>query len=140
MDSEEDIIRLNLDQERQAYQARLEAEQEEREPGTTGPQKMGLIFFIGGLFFCVIGDLIDFFTAGTIGWLIGLFIDTALLVMFGLSKAGRKQLKRMLVGLVGESFPIIATLPLRTIFLIWAFIKSRSKIVAEATSVAQKAF
>ena len=128
LDYDEDMIKLNLDQERQAYQAQLEAEQEEREPGTTGPKKMGLIFFAIAGILCVVADVIDFFTGGTIGWFIGLFVDGILLLMFGLSSAGRKQFKRIIGGLVGESFPIIATLPLRTIFLCWAFISSRSKI------------
>ena len=134
-ESDEDLIKLNLDQERTEYNLRMAAEQEEREPHSTKPvEKMSLLFFIGALFFCVIGDLIDFFTAGTIGWLIGLFIDAILALMFGLSKAGRKQFKRMAVGLIGESFPIIAMLPLRTIFLIWSFISSHSKVAGRISS------
>ena len=138
-ESEDDLIKLNLDQARNEYNMRMAAEQEEREPYSTKPEeKMGLLFFIAALFFSVIGDLIDFFTAGTIGWLIGLFIDGILALMFGLSKAGRKQFKRMLVAFVGESIPIIGMLPFRTIFLIWSFISSRSKIAKKLTSVAQK--
>ncbi len=129
----EEVLKLKLDQERTEYNQRLATEQEEREPYSTKPaEKMGLLFFIFAMFFCVIGDLIDFFTGGTIGWLIGLFIDGILALMFGLSKAGRKQFKRMAVGLIGESFPIIATLPLRTIFLIWSFVSSHSKMARKA--------
>ena len=138
-DTEEDSIKLNLDQARNEYNLRMAAEQEEREPYSTKPEeKMGLLFFITGLFFCVIGDLVDFFTAGTIGWLTGLLIDAILALMFGLSKSGRKQFKRMLVAFVGESIPIIGMLPFRTIFLIWSFISSRSEIAKKLTSVAQK--
>lgn len=128
-ETDEDLIKLNLDQARNEYNLRMAAEQEEREPYSTKPQKkMGLIFVAFAGILCVVGDAIDLFTAGTIGWLIGLFIDAILALMFGLSSAGRKQFKRMAVGLFGESIPIIAMFPLRTGFLCWAFISSRSKI------------
>lgn len=137
---DEDIIKLNLDQERQAYQAQLEAEREQEEPSTEEPdKKMGLLFFLAALFFSVIGDLIDFFTAGTIGWLVGLFIDGILILMFGLSQSGRKQFKRMAIAFVGESIPIVAILPLRTIFLIWSFVGSRSKIIKKVENKVSRA-
>lgn len=127
--TEEDTIRLNLSQERQAYELQLQAEQEEREPDPTKPtEKMGFFFFVAGLLLCVVGDLIDFFTGGTIGWLVGIFIDLILLAMFGMSRSGRGQIKKILIAVVGESIPVVDMLPLRTIFLCWSFIKSRSKI------------
>ncbi|GEM_PF-4825653 len=138
MDSEEDIIKLNLDRERQAYQARMEAEQEEREPGTTGPEKMSLLLFLPLLFICVIGDLIDIFTVGTIGWVVGLFIDAILLIATGLSRAGRKQFKRILIGAAADSFPLVAFLPFRSIFLVWAFIKSRNEKAQYLAEMAEK--
>ena len=137
-ETEEDMVRLNLDQDRQAYQLQLQAEQEEREPySTKPPEKMGLMFFVIGLFFSVIGDVIDFFTAGTFGWLVGLFIDAILLLMFGLSKSGRKQFKRVVIAVLGESIPVINMLPFRSIIMIWSFIKSRNKIARKVTSTAK---
>jgi len=138
LDVDEDMIKLNLDQERQAYQARLQEEQEEREPGTTGPEKMSLLLFLPLLFLCVVGDLIDIFTAGTIGWGIGLFIDAVLLISTGLSKSGRKQFKRILIGAVADSFPFVAFLPFRSIFLVWAFIKSRSEAAQHLAEMGEK--
>ena len=138
LDVDEDMIKLNLDQERQAYQARLQEEQEEREPGTTGTEKMGLLLFLPLLFLCVIGDLIDIFTAGTIGWLIGLFIDGILLITIGLTRAGRKQFVRVLIGVFGDSWPFLAIMPFRTAGLVWAFISSRSKIAKKVSSVTKK--
>lgn len=135
---DEDVIKLNLEQQRQEYQARIQAEQEKQESEKLEPKKMGLVFFIAALFFSVIGDLIDFFTGGTIGWLIGLFIDAILALMFGMSSSGRKQFKKMVVGFVGESIPFVAMFPFRTITTIWSFISSRSKIAKKLTSVAQK--
>lgn len=137
-DTEEDIIKLNLDQERTEYNLRMVAEQEEREPYSTKPEeKMGIFFFLAALTLSVIGDLIDFFTAGTIGWLIGLLIDGILAMMFGFSSSGRKQFKKMLIAFIGESIPFIAMLPFRTITTIWSFISSRSKIAKKLTSRAQ---
>ncbi len=134
---EDDMIKLRLDQERRADQ--LQAEKKAQESPTAKPkEKMGLIFFLTALFLSIVGDLIDFFTGGTIGWFVGLFIDAILALMFGLSKSGRKQFKRMAIALVGESIPIIDMLPLRTIFLIWSYIKSRSKIIENIDSAAHK--
>lgn len=118
---DEETIKLNLNDERVKYQARIEAEKNYKEQ-----DKMGVVFFAIMLALCVIGDGIDVFTGGTFGWLIGLFIDAVLLISTGLTKAGRKQFKRILVGALGDSIPILAFLPFRSIFLVWAFIKSRS--------------
>ena len=134
----DDITRLNLDQERRAYQNKLEAEQKEQEMVDSEPEKIGLIFFSVALFLSVVGDLIDFFTVGTIGWLTGLLIDGILALIFGMSKSGRKQFKRMLVAFMAESIPFINMLPFRTIFTIWSFIKSRSKVARRMASVASK--
>jgi len=90
------------------------------------------------MFFCVIGDVIDFFTAGTIGWLIGIFIDLILLALLGISKSGRKQWKKWVTGLVGESIPIVAVLPLRSISLIWSFIFSRSAKLQTVSGLASR--
>ncbi len=101
-------------------QKRSEAEAQEKES-----RKMGVMFFSLLLILCVIGDLIDIFTAGTVGWLVGLFIDAVLLIATGLSKSGRKQFKRIVIGVIGDSIPILAILPFRSFFLTWSFINSR---------------
>ncbi len=94
------------------------------------PVPMGVIFFGILLIICLIADLIDIFTGGTVGWVIGLFVDLILLIFIGISKSGRKQFKRILAGIVGDSIPIVAFLPFRTVFLIWAFMSSRPKLMA----------
>ncbi|MDO8496458.1 MAG: hypothetical protein Q7S43_03315, partial [bacterium] len=80
------------------------------------------------LLLCVVADFIDMLTVGTIGWLIGLFVDAILLLSFGLSKGGRKQFKRMVVGVIGDSIPILAILPFRSFFLVWSYVKSRYEL------------
>lgn len=94
------------------------------------PVPMGVIFFIILLIICLIADLIDIFTGGTLGWVIGLFVDFILLILIGISKSGRKQFKRILAGIIGDSIPFVAFLPLRSIFLIWAFMSSRPKLMS----------
>lgn len=94
------------------------------------PVPMGIIFFAFLLIIVLIVDLLDIFTGGTIGWVVGLFVDFILLILIGISKSGRKQFKRIFVGVIGDSIPIVAFLPLRSIFLIWAFISSRPKLMS----------
>jgi hypothetical protein len=139
LDTDEDVIRLNLSQEREAYNMQLAAEQEEREPDSTQPQeKMSGLFFFAALTLSVIGDLIDFFTGGTIGWLVGLGIDALLAIMFGTSNSGRKQLKKMAIAILAETIPFIDVLPFRTIFTIWSFISSRSTVAQKLASKISK--
>lgn len=100
-------------------------DREENQPQE--PAKMGIMMFAILLILCVIADLVDFFTVGTIGWLVGLFVDAILLLSVGLSKGGRKQFKRIVIGVVGDTIPVLAVLPFRSLFLIWAFVKSRQE-------------
>ncbi len=127
-----------LESDRAVSQVEQERAEEEKSNQPQKSEKMGVMFFSILLLLFIIGDLIDFFTAGTIGWLIGLFIDGIGLLATGMSKAGRKQFKRIVVGLIGDSIPILAILPFRSIFLTWGFIKSRSTTVQSISSVAQK--
>lgn len=122
--------------QQQNYQEQLEADRaatqtEPEQPGQEDlpePAKMGIMFFAILLILCVIADLVDFFTVGTIGWLIGLFVDAILLLSVGLSKGGRKQFKRIVIGVIGDSIPVLAILPFRSLFLIWSFVKSRQAL------------
>ena len=137
MADNEDIIRLNLEQARQQDQAQLAAQQEEE--GVTQPQeKMSGVFFFAALTLSVIGDLIDFFTGGTLGWLTGLAIDAILALMFGASNSGRKQLKKMAIAFLAETIPFIDVLPFRTIFTIWSFVSSRSALAQKVASKISK--
>lgn len=104
----------------------------QREPETTAPEpespkKIGVMFFFILLILCVMADFIDLLTLGTVGWLFGLFVDAVLLVSVGLSKAGRRQFKRTLVGVIGDTIPFLNIMPLRSLFFIWSFIKSREE-------------
>ncbi len=128
-----------LESDRALYQAKQEREEEEKKNQPQNPEKMGIMFFAILLLLCVIGDLIDIFTGGTIGWFIGLFIDAIVLLATGLSKAGRKQFKRIIIGIIGDSIPILAFLPFRSIFLTWGFIKSRSSTAQKLSSRLSKA-
>ncbi len=129
----EQLVANRLAARQEAQQARIAELAEEQTALKNQQVPMSLGIFVPLLFLCVIGDFIDVITGGTIGWLIGLFIDAIILIVTGLSKAGRKQFKRIVIGLIGETIPIIDILPFRSIFLTWGFIKSRSSI-AQALS------
>ena len=112
--------------------ARLEEESKK-------PVPMSWLLFLFMLLISVILDVIDIFTGGTIGWLIGIFGDLLLLAFVGISKSGRKQFKKIIIGLLGDSIPIVAFLPIRSIFLVWAFMSSRSTKLQAVGQIASKA-
>jgi len=116
-----------LESNRALYQTEQEREAEEKENQPQQTPQMDTMFFAILLILCIVADFIDIITVGTIGWLVGLFVDAILLFSVGLSKGGRKQFKRMLIGVIGETLPIplLAILPFRSLFLIWSFVKSR---------------
>ena len=119
-----------LESDRAISQAEQERKDEEIKNQPQKPEKMGIMFFSILLLLCVVADFIDMITVGTIGWLVGLFVDAVLLLASGLSKAGRKQFKRILLGVIGETIPIpfLAILPFRSLFLTWSFIQSRHEL------------
>mgnify|MGYP001576652138 FL=1 len=127
-----------LESDRALYQTESDKEAEDKKNQSEAPAQMDTMLFAILLLLCVIADLIDIFTVGTLGWLVGLFVDAVLLLSIGLSKNGRKQFKRIVIGVVGDSIPILAVLPFRSIFLIWGFIKSRSATAQSISSVAHK--
>lgn len=112
--------------ERQRQQPAPEFIQEEPATPTDGVEPIGWVMFFCLALVSLIGDGVEIFTAGTLGWFVGLLCDGILLVILGFTKSGKKQFRRVLVGLFGELIPIVNVLPLRTAFIIWAFIKSRS--------------
>ena len=109
-----------------------EADKEEgrKENPANDSQKMGVMFFSILFLLCVIADFIDMITVGTIGWLVGLLVDAVLLLSAGISKGGRKQFKKILLGVIGETIPIpfLAILPFRSLFLVWSFVNSRYEL------------
>lgn len=111
----------------------------QNKPSQALDEPMGLTFFVFFLIFCILADLIDVFTLGTVGWVTGFFVDAILLLATGLSRSSRRQFKRIVVGVLGDSIPLINVLPFRSIFLTWAFIKSQSsKISTIASSVSSE--
>ena len=127
-----------LESDRALSQTESEQQEKDSENQPETPARMGTMMFAILLLLCVVADIIDILTAGTIGWLVGLFVDAVLLLSIGLSKSGRKQFKRIVIGVIGDSIPILAVLPFRSIFLIFGFIKSRSTTIQSISSVAQK--
>ncbi len=113
-----------LETDRAISQREVDRE-EEKKNQPKEPTKIGTMMFLVLLLLCVVADLTDIVTVGTVGWLIGLFVDAILLLTLGMSKGGRKQFKRMLVGVIGDSIPILSILPFRSFFLVWSFVKSR---------------
>jgi hypothetical protein len=116
---------------------RLWAEEELARQQEQTKAKMGWGVFLIALILSLIADAAEFFTAGTIGWFVGLFVDLILLAMLGFSTAGRKQFKKWIWGPVIEKIPILAAIPfIRVGFLIWAFISSRSKKLQAISKIA----
>jgi len=116
---------------------RLWAEEDlARQQGET-KARMGWGIFLIALILSLIADVVEFFTAGTLGWFVGLIVDLILLAMLGFSKAGKKQFKKWIWGPLIETIPILSTIPLfRVAFLIWAFVSSRSKKLQAVSEVA----
>ncbi len=120
-----------LESDRALAQAETDREEEDKENQPKEPPKMGWGIFIFAMFLSVIADTIEIFTLGTIGWVTGLVIDFILFIALGFSKAARKQWQKLLGALFVESFPILNTLPLRSVMITWSFIASRPKLMSK---------
>jgi len=123
----EQQIGEQLERERNISRVDIEGEEQKEQNQPEKLERMGIVFFTILLLLCVVADFIDMLTAGTIGWLVGLFVDGILLLATGLTKAGRKQFKKIVAGIIGEKIPFVNILPLRSFFLIWSFVKSRQE-------------
>ena len=127
-----------LESDRALSQNEQEREEENKENQPETSAKMDTMLFAILLLLCVVADLVDMITVGTIGWVMGLFVDAVLLLAVGLSKGGRKQFKRIIIGIIGEKIPVINILPFRSLFLIWSFVKSRSATIQSVSTVSHK--
>ncbi len=143
MPTQEESYKYALEEDR--ARQRLLAEEDSARQQEEVEARMGWGIFLTALILSLVADAAEFFTAGTLGWFVGLVIDLILLLMLGLSTAGRKQFKKWIWGPVIETVPLLSTFPfIRVAFLIWSFVSSRSKklrAVAEiaSTGLAKKA-
>ena len=127
-ENQEQNYQEQLESDRALSQIETEKEEEQKENQSETPAKMDTMMFAILLLLCVIGDFRDVLAVGTIGWLMGFFVGGILLLAIGLSKGGRKQFKRMVIGVIGASIPILAFLTFRSFFLVWSFVKSRYEL------------
>jgi hypothetical protein len=121
----EEYRRNQLDWARQTDQKKIN----QQLPIPEKPISLGIFLF--GLFLSLVGDVVDILTVGTIGWLIGIFIDLILLGVLGISRSGRKQFKKLIVGVIGETIPGIAIFPFRTVFIVWTYTSSNKEYKQE---------
>ena len=140
MATEEDIIKLNLDRQRRAYQARqLEAEAEDEQSTAERPNQMGWIVFLIALALTFTQVGIEWLTLGTLGWILSAPISVILWFMM---RPYTKSLKsaKFIVGtsLVVDSLPLIGLLPVDIVALLYVFIKSRSALVEHLANLAER--
>ncbi|MEK7507417.1 MAG: hypothetical protein AAB585_02685 [Patescibacteria group bacterium] len=135
--TDEERVKYELELDRLRYQRELAAEQAE-EQSKQKQAKMGWGIFLIALLLSLVADAIELFTLGTIGWLVGLFIDLILFLMLGFTAAGRKQFKKWIWGPLIEKIPFLNTIPfIRAGFLIWSFVSSRSQLVQKVGTAAK---
>ncbi len=140
MPTEEDIIKLNLDRQRRAYQARqLESEAEDEQSTAERPNQMGWIVFLIALAFTFTQLGIEAITGGTIGFILCAPISVVLWFMM---RPYTKSLKaaKFIVGtsLVVDSLPFIGLLPVDIVAIIYVFVKSRSALAEHLANLAEK--
>src|SRR3989338_2731356 len=77
------------------------------------------LFFRKILKICIVLDVIELLSLGTVGWVTGQIGDWYLYKKTGQSKASRAQKKKMITAFIGEFIPAVNLLPLRTILWNW---------------------
>lgn len=144
-DTNEDFIKLNLDQARQEYQAQLQVEQEARESEPMIKQ-MGWGIFSLGIFLIIVQILLAWLAdlAGLTGigliisvicWVLGALISVILFFLMRPYKDSIKEFKIFYdLSLFFDGIPILDSIPLDLFTWIYAFIKSRSKIIQKVAS------
>ncbi len=124
------------------YAELTQVAQTEKEKQKEEQKKIRLPIFLVILFLCVVGDIIDALTGGTLGWLIGILIDLILVGMTLPIKSLRAQTKDnigTIIGAIGgETVPFLGFLPFRTALVIYLFIISRSKLAQTAVDIKGK--
>lgn len=136
---DDEIIRLNLDQQRREYQERLEMEQDEREAETTGPKKMGTgVFLIAMLLACLILG-IEWLSWGTLGWLLAVPINIG---SWFILRPYNKALKRgkwiLGTSLVTDSFPFVGVIPVDMLGIIYVYLQSHSAAAEHLAKLSEK--
>lgn len=103
-------------------QARQEGDEASEEKVKNEGKRLSLFAFVCFLIFFLILDAIDFFTVGTVGWVIGLIGDGIAWYVLHQNKTNREQYRKILIGMFGDTIPVLSTLPLRSIVLVWTYI------------------
>ena len=137
MTPEEEQIQYQLQLDRLQHEQMRTRDTTRPAPLPASPRMSGGIFLVA-LILSIGADALEIITVGTVGWLAGIFVDLVLLVLLGFSKGARKQWRKLLTALIGESLPVISILPLRTIMVIWSFLSSRSAILRSLAPSAHK--
>jgi len=78
------------------------------------------------LLFCLAGlkDILDGMTLGTIGWLINIIVIVTL-GSWSLFRLHKFPTKRFIAGAVGDSIPLISTVPFWTGFVLLIFLEQK---------------
>ncbi len=120
-------IKNELEIERAAERMETEAGQESPPPQQ---KRMGILIFLISLFLMLLQTGVEWLTAGTIGWFVGVLISILLFVML---RPYTKSLKRakffMNSSLVIDAIPVIDLIPIDIVALVFTFVKSRSKLL-----------
>lgn len=143
----EDWERQELAEEARRAQALARAVAQKRaesvveEEGGEEEKKMGVVSFLFGLTFLAIpADAAEFFTGGTLGWLVGLCADILLYVLFSVTSASKSQMRKFLISAGIEKIPTLpSALPIRSIVLIWMFFSSRDIVKKTAARAVEGA-
>ena len=135
-EQEELEIQEELEQER----ARAQADQSKKSEEKPRRKPMGLLAAAFLLMLSGSGDLIELFTAGTLGDLVGLFIDFLLIIATLVYAPLRKEWKVIFSGIFLETIPVpfLNVGPWRTATVMWAFLRSRNKNVEGLISMAER--
>jgi hypothetical protein len=143
MASNEEIIQLNLDRERRAYQARELQRQDEKEAEENEekgrPKQMGWLILIFALALTSIQLGIEWLSLGTIGWMLAAPISVVLWFMLRPYTQRIKTAKFILnTSLIVDSLPIIGLLPVDIVAILYVFVKSRSALAQHLARLAEK--
>ncbi|MEK7124992.1 MAG: hypothetical protein AAB864_01160 [Patescibacteria group bacterium] len=125
----EEQVQVELERQRQRGLQPAEGGQSGQADSSQREESLGWVVSFCLIVVSLIGDAVEIMTIGTLGWFVGLLCDGILLVVLGFTKSGKKHFRRVLVGVFGELIPGLNILPLRTVFVLWAIIKSRSTTV-----------